>query len=216
MALQGGLTFQFADGRPIQHARFTLGDADEPVLRQFLNEALALQDALRRQGGFAASYHFSWSVEKGVEINGTEPTDDQRAVVLHRLRPFLLEGEACYFHSVRGIVARSTDTPFLHDWLRQTKARFMGKLLERKVIISVGDLVLTSERALNQWLYGFEYHRDEAKSVALIKVHDPVPVDSSRPIFIMMLQEKAVAVLHLAHVVHKMLAEPSDIITRDA
>jgi hypothetical protein len=216
MALQGGITFQFADGRPTEHARFTLGVADETVLRQYLTEALALQDALQRQGGFAASYHFSWSVEKGVAISGAEPTDDQRAVVLHRLRPFLLEGETCYFHSVRGIVARSTDTPFLHDWLRQTKARFMGKLLEQKVIISVGDLVLNSERALNHWLYGFEYHRDEEKSVALIKAHDPVPVGSSRPIFIMMLQEKAVAVLHLAHVVHKMLEEPTDLIAQDA
>jgi hypothetical protein len=216
MALQGGLTFQFADGRPTEHARFALGDAEVAVLRQFLNEALALQDALLRQGGFASSYHFSWNVEKGVEISGAEPTDDQRAVILHRLRPFLLEGETCYFHSVRGIVARSSETPFLHDWLRATKARFMGKMLEQKVVISVNDLILNSERALNHWLYGFEYHRDEAKAVALIKAHDPVPVDSSRPIFIMMLQEKATAVLHLAHVVHKMLEEPSDAPPQDA
>jgi hypothetical protein len=217
MALQGGLTFQFADGRVAEHVRFAVGDAaQEAALRHFLTEALALQDALQRQGGFASSYHFSWSVENGVQISGSEPSDDQRAVVLHRLRPILLEEESCYFHSVRGIVARSTESPFLHEWLRQTKARFMGKLIEQKVVISVGDLVLNSERALNHWLYGFEYHRDEAKSVALIKAHDPVPVDSSRPIFIMMLREKAVAVLHLAHVVHKMLQEPTHIVAPDA
>ncbi len=208
MALRGGLTFEFDDGRPIERVRFVVDDADEKVLRAFLREAEALEEALLRQGGFGASYHISWSLGQPLMISGTEPDADQRAVILHRLRPFLLQDEALYFHSVRGIVARSTESPFLQDWLRQTKARFTSKHSQQQFLISVSDVVLNSEAALNSWLYGFEYHRDEAKSVALIKAHDPVPVDSSRPIFIMMLREKATAILHLGHVVRKILAEP--------
>jgi hypothetical protein len=93
MALQGGLTFEFGDGRPTEHARFAVNDADERVLRAFLSEAQALEDALRRQGGFGASYRISWAVGQPLVIGGTEPDSDQRAVVLHRLRPFLLQDE---------------------------------------------------------------------------------------------------------------------------
>ncbi|MCY3019801.1 MAG: hypothetical protein NTW87_12330 [Planctomycetota bacterium] len=196
--------------------RFALGDADEQVLRAFLHEAQALEDSLLRQGGFAASYHVSWKIGQPLVITGTEPNADQRAVMLHRLRPFLLQGESLYFHSVRGILARSSDSPFLHDWLRQTKARFTCKHSQQQFLISVGDMVLNSEAALNQWLNAFEYHREEAKAIDLIMTHDPFPVDASRPIFIMMLREKVDAVLHLGHVVHKMLSDPAGLAAPDA
>lgn len=216
MAIQGGLTFEFGDGRTPEYARFAVGDADEQILRGYLVEAQALEDALLRQGGFGASYHVSWSIGHPLVISGAEPHPDQQAVILHRLRPFLLQGEALHFHSVRGIVARSTESAFVHDWLRQTKARFTCKHSQQQFLIAVGDVLLNSEAALNSWLYGFEYHRDEAKSVALIKAHSPVPVDSSRPIFIMMLREKATAILHLGHIVHKMLADPAEVVAPDA
>lgn len=208
MTVEGGLTFSFGDDRPAEAVRFRLSEEDVAVLRPFLREAKALELLTRGWGGIPASYRISFRVGEPLEIGGKEPSPEQRAALLHHLRPFLLENEPISFHVVRGILARSSESTFLIARLRQIKDRFKGAGIGRQFRIDVGDMVLTSEATLNQWLNGFEYHRDLEKSAALIDAHDPVPVDSSRPIFVMMLSEKTESILLLAHIVNMMLSEP--------
>jgi hypothetical protein len=200
------ISFRLRDPDKLETADVELSSEDLAVLRAYLTEAFHLESAMQRQGGFAASYNFSWKLGEPLRISGTEPDADQRAVILHRLRPFLLDREPLYFNKVRGIVARSTSSPELGEWLVQTKLRFTSRLLQQQVIIKIGDLVINSEQALDKWLNAFEYHRDEDKAVELIKEHDPIPVDSSRPIFIMILREKATSVLHLGWLINQILA----------
>jgi len=208
MAQEGEITFQFGDGKPTEHVRYSLQDGDEQVLRVFLSKARLLQDAMARNDDFQASYGGSWKVDQPVVISGTEPSDDQRAILLHRMRPFVHNDDITYFHTVRGIVARSSDAPFLREYLRATKDRFTGKMFQQQVVIRVNGLVLNSEETLTKWLYGDEYHPKEANMEALASAHGTVPVESSRPLFMMLLRCKADAVLLLAHVVHKMVGEP--------
>ena len=216
MPIEGGLTFDFADDRPPESIRFRLSDTDVAILRPFLREAIALESLTRSWGGIPASYGMSFRIGQPLEIRGSEPSAEQRAALLHHLRPFLLENEPFSFHIVRGILARSSEAPFLQSRLREIKDRFKGAGIQRQLRIDVGDMVLTSEATLNRWLNGFEYHRDADKSAALIAAHDPVPVDSSRPIFIMMLSEKTESILLLAHIVNKMLSDPVQVPSPDA
>jgi hypothetical protein len=203
MAL-GRFTFRFTE-RADETVGYSVAPEHEAVLRRFLVEAETLEAALLRVGSFGARYSLSWRRGGALEISGEEPDADSRAVILYRLRPFLLKDEPISFGRVRSIIARSSPTPFLQTYLKQCKRRFRGDLIAETIRIEIGGLVVTSEAALREWLNTFEYHRDGDKAVALIRAHDPLPVDSSRPIFVMLLREKADAVLHLGHVVHKIL-----------
>lgn len=167
-----------------------------------------MEHALNEMGGVPVSYRVSFDKTKGVQLSGDEPTPLQRAALLHHLRPFLLKKEPFEFGKIRNIITNSTDTPVLRQRLDQMKELFGGGHLRKQMVISIGDLVVTSEAALDRWLNGFEYHRDSEKALELIQAHDPLPVDASRPIFRMMLREKANAILHLAQVVGKMLSDP--------
>ncbi len=206
MTISSKVSFKLRDPEKHEEAVFSIDEANESALRKYLAEALRLEAALLRQGGFGASYNVSWSVGEQLCITGTEPTSDQRAAVLHHLRPFLLEDEPYSFKRVRGILARSSSSLVLTEWLQQVKQRYAGNLLQSQVKIEVGALLLNSETVLNKWLNAYEYHRDDNKAIELVKQHDPIPVDSSRPIFAMMLQEKATAVLHMGWLINQILA----------
>ena len=185
--------------------RVVVNEEDVSLLLSYLSEALRLQGAITRNGGFGASYNFSWEAGKPATISGSGPSDDQLAVLVHRLRPFLLQNEPLYFNSIRGIISRGAESKELKEWLAQTKLRFTGRLSQQQVVVTANDLVLNSEAALEKWLNAFEYHRDLDKADELSKAHSLFPIESSRPIFVMLLQEKAMAVLHLGWLVHKIL-----------
>ncbi len=210
MPLTGGLTFEFSDGRSPERARFALDDDSVVTLSEFLREAEELRLTIERQGGFGASLKFSWKHGEALSIAGTEPSADQRAIVLYRLRPFLLQNEPLNFHVVRGIIARSSESEALHGLLRKEKERFSGRLFQQQVQISIDSLILNSEAALGLWLNGYEYHRDKDKAIELVKRHDPTPVDSSRPIFIFLLQEKVLAIFNVARIAHRLLSDPAN------
>lgn len=205
MALTGGLTIEFRDRAP-EACRFDFDDAAERQLKGFLAEALRLESALRDMGGLPVTYRVRFQQGEPVIFDGEEPSEAQRAVFLHRMRPFVLQNEPYEFNLIRGVVARGSTGEWLQDRLRQMKELYTGRHMRSQASIGVGDLIVNSEAALQHWLNGFEYHRDEERAQALVEAHGSLSIDASRPIFIMMLREKANAVLHLANLIHGMLA----------
>jgi hypothetical protein len=205
MPLSGTIRFRFAGARPDADVEFAVDDDDAQTLRAFLDEVRALEDFISR--GSLSDLSFSWNWEAGgpTEFSKSEPSDDDRATFLHRLRPFILEEERTAFHRVRGIVARSSQSAFLKEYLSHTKDRFTLKKSQAAFSIVSNDLVLNSEQALKVWLNAHEYHRDPSKRADLAQAHTIVPVEFTRPVLLMMLVEKATAVQHLGHVVHKMM-----------
>ena len=100
MPIEGGRKFEFADGRPLEEARFCLKDADVLMLRRFLAQAQDLRETIERHGGFVASFKATWQESEPLLITGTEPSSDQRTSVLHRLRPFLHQNELHRCHVI--------------------------------------------------------------------------------------------------------------------
>ena len=121
MPIEGGLKFEFADGRPPEEARFWLDDSDALTLRRFLAETEEMRQTIERQGGFGATFSASLQNGEPLLITGTEPSADQRAAVMHRLRPFLLQNEPLNFHVVRCSIARSPDSDCLRGVLKGEK-----------------------------------------------------------------------------------------------
>ncbi len=198
-------TFEFGDGKPSVDVAFELTAQSRSYLEGFLAEAMVLQDAMLRMGDAKWSYRMTLSVDQPPQVSGEEPNADQRAILLYRLRPFVLEKERYFFQKARTALAQSSTSTFLQDRLKDVKTLFTSKNLSEQVLVNFSGLNLNSEAALQKWLNAFEYHRDESKAIELIKAHEFVSIESSRPLFMMMLQHKARATLHLAYIANKML-----------
>ena len=63
------------------------------------------------------------------------------------------------------------------------------------------DELLNSEKVLQAYLNGFEYHRDKDKQAFLKELHQLIPLDASKVLFVGLLLDKASAILSLADLV---------------
>jgi len=116
-----------------------------------------------------------------------------------------LEKEPYSFHKTRNIVARALEGDFAKGWLKQLKRIFGGVHLQSQMKVSSGEVLINSEATLKQWLNAFEYHRNADKAEELEKSLAKLPTGISRPIFFMLLPQKADAIRYLAHVVYKFI-----------
>lgn len=209
MALAGRLTFEFPDGREPIKFGFVLATEDEDLLRQYVAATKDLMDSVRRAGGLSTQLNMSFRRDEGIVYTTTEPTDDQRAIILHRLRPLILSREGASFDRACAIVRRSSEHEFLVTYLRRLRDLYSGKDFRELVVISRNDIILNSETAFHHWLNGFEYHRDAERAALVAEKGDPLPFDVVRPSFMVMLGEKLKAINLLADMVSKMI-ERSD------
>jgi hypothetical protein len=60
--------------------------------------------------------------------------------------------------------------------------------------IASDETVLHSEDILMKWLNAYEYHRDRSKRAELDALHQVLPLEGSRAMFIYMMVDKLVAI----------------------
>ena len=150
MPLAGSCVIEIAGGRyPPEAVPFSFADEQVVLLRGYLGEAQRLEGSVLANGGFAVSLNLSATIGHPVKITGVEPTDDQLAIFLHRLRPFQLQKEPYQFGKVKNVVAQGTaSSKFMQSYLDRTKDMFTGVAMQQHVRISIGDAILNSEAAL--------------------------------------------------------------------
>lgn len=209
MALDGRLTIQFGDGRETVALRFQVSAEGEAVLRQYVEQTDDVLKAIQRVGGLPVELNISFQQGEGLRFNTVEPTEDQRAVILHKLRPMLLKKEPASFDRACAVVSRSTDHEFMSAHLRRLRDVYNGTDLRSTVIISRGETVLNSEAAFEHWLNGFEYHRDADRAAVITDADALLPLEAIRPLYLTMLQEKLKAMTLLANIASKMLERRS-------
>jgi len=206
--IEGGLLIAFdGDSAPI-NLRFRLSDADIHLLKGFLREAEQLIESIKRIGGLEATFQLSAHVASGVQIRTTEPLNDDRAVLLHRLRPLILQKEPYAFHKACSVISKSTSDAFLRSHVKGLRSLFFGEQLQQSITISHGGLVLNSEKGFLYWLNGFEYHREKEKADAIASGADLLTISHLRPIYITMVKDKVRAIEALSVIAAKML-EPA-------
>lgn len=196
------------DGRDPVELRFTLVDSDVDLLEKFLVESKTLFKSLNSIGGIIVSQTISSSESGEISITNTEPSEDQRAIILHRLRPLILQDEPYSFDIICSIVNKSSSHEFMRKHLRGIRNMYSGKNLTGLVKISHGDFVLNSDNGFRTWINGFEYHRDPEKVERIFSHGDMLTVEQLRPIFLLMVSEKIKAIELLSCLVYRMLEIP--------
>ena len=208
MPLKGNLTVKFADSREPVRFGFCVGPADEQILRQFSTAQRTFSAAFQRDGGLPVSLNLSFREGEGLKVSSEEPSEDQLAVMLHRLRPILPTAEPGSFDRTCGAVRRASDNGFIGKHLRRIRDIYSGSDLRDQVVISRGELILNSDTAFEHWLTGFEYHPGAKRAAVVADAESPLPLQAVRPVFLMMLSEKVKAISMLALFVEKLLEWP--------
>jgi len=137
------------------------------------------------------------------------PADQIRAFLL-MLRFFVLEKEGTFFMKVRSILARRIDLPEVRSYLKDLQNQFEGKHIRDLFEFGAGvaggpEVVLSSERELQQWLNGFFYHADAEKRERLKALHQVFPLEVSQVFFVAFMAEKARAVFKLRDLIEVMM-----------
>lgn len=145
--------------------------------------------------------------KSGVAFDGTLPSNDVVATLLHRVRPFVLQEEPTSFCRVRSILAKHMAHPDLRRVLDVQRDLFSGKDFQDqiRIVTNAPGLtdVLNSESTFQKWLNAFEYHHDPQKRAEVEELCGILTFDAARAIFVSMLFDKLKAVLNLATIIRR-------------
>lgn len=168
----------------------------------YLSEMRVLADAI---GGFHTPIAFRLSIEQGKALSASSDAlpDSEKAVLLHALRPFVLQDEPYSFHNTATALARSVNHEWIKRGVRWLRDKYSCKQLGARVEIEIGGSKLFSEQVLNNWLNGLEYHRDLEKRAALENWKANLPDGLAPGVLFGMLMEKVQAMVRLRELIRR-------------
>jgi hypothetical protein len=151
------------------------------------------QPDLMASGTWSTKLIIRWEEGMGLSASATLPSVEDFIVVLHRLRPIILEGEPTYFYRVLNVIARRAE-PMMRGRLESLGHLFAGREHQGLLTIRVDGVVVNSEEMLKTYLNAHEYHRDTDKQAQIATLHQILPSVATRGIFIQVIVEKLKAI----------------------
>lgn len=180
-------------------------DEDWGTLIAYSNGVVEIEKSASLQSGIRSTFAIRGNLMTGISTEGSLPSNDTIAALLHRVRPFVLQKEPASFFKVRNILAKHVDNVGFRLLLDQTRDLFSGKDFQNQLRITTTTLsftdVLNSEESFQTWVNGFEYHQDREKQLHLQQLCGVLPFDAARMIFVSMLIDKLKAILELATII---------------
>jgi hypothetical protein len=152
--------------------------------------------------------------EQGLTYDVSMPDWEKVIVILHRLRPFLLENESTYFNRIRSILGRRVDDKNIKSLLKYNKDIFLGKHMRGMMIIKIDDVILNSEEFLTKWLNAFEYHRDDEKRRFIEQIHEAFPMDITKSIFVSLIIDKIKAIDNVCGIIDLILGNIKEFVVK--
>jgi len=150
--------------------------------------------------------HMSIKMDFEVGSGSVErPSDEDIAVLLMRLRPFILQKEHCNFGTVKNIIRRRIPDKSLQQITQKLSSLYLGENMLSLMKVEAGGVLINSDEVLMDWLNGFEYHRDKKKRARIEQLHPGGSLELSMPIFMNLLLDKVTAIRHLSALVRLLL-----------
>ena len=187
----------------------TFTDREIETLRLYLDqhEELARSKPLRE--GFPCGFSIKGERGSDIQVTATLPDNVTLGILLHRLRPFILQNEPASFTVVSAIVGRRVDNPHLRQFLGCQHMLYDGRDFQHAVRIVSNEVVVNSEKVLCDWLNSHEYHRDPDKRDAVDALFAIIPDNMKRAILVSMLVDKVRAIQNLASLIAVLLGKLS-------
>ena len=182
---------------------------DWSKLLRFRDEADRLIEHLIECGDLNVNFSVNWNSVEGIFKVETENTykDIYMSVILHRLRPFQLNDESSCFYRMVNTLNRYMKHDLLNMHFKFFKDLFSGKNFQSQMIVTLmsddqKNIIVNSEKTIMDWIYAYEYHRDDEKQRFIKDIDKVMPVPLSRSIFKSMLIDKIKAVTSLRDMIY--------------
>jgi hypothetical protein len=184
-------------------------DSDWERLEAFVQYAEELLNSKFIQEGDGGQLSMQWHRETGLSVTARLPPWDDVIVFLHKFRPLLLLGESTSFYNIHSLLGKTLDHHLFRGILTREHELYSGKNMQSKLKITSNDAVLNSEKVLFDWLNSHEYHRNKEKQEFIASLHQMMPLDASKVVFLQLLVDKAFAVFNLAAFIQVVLGRSS-------
>jgi hypothetical protein len=145
--------------------------------------------------------------QSGMVVEVRLPPLDDISVFLHKFRPLILQKESTYFNKIHNILAKELTHPYFRSFLSEQHATFNGKDLQAAFQLRINDVLINSEKVLYEWLNAQEYHRLEDSQKFIAYLHQWIPLEASKVIFLQLLLGKAQAAYNVALLVKVILGQ---------
>jgi hypothetical protein len=175
-----------------------LPSGDEEILRNFLGEYDRLAASSPLQKDIPCGLNFNLTRETGLVLTPTIPSVDDLAILLHRLRPFLLQQEPYSFHKTSAALGRHLGHPGFRALLAYMHRLWKCEGANAQMPVRLNNQEINSEEVLLQWLNSTEYHRDRAKGAAIERLRQQVPGELFDFVIVSLTLEKLRAVIACA------------------
>ena len=112
-----------------------------------------------------------------ITINSQLLHDDTITILLHKIRPFILQSEPTYLPSIMNLLSREINDTLVRQYIKQQRENFLNKQDKQAIQLHVTDsnININSNNILNLWLNAEEYHRDHNKRKELKTILDGLP-----------------------------------------
>lgn len=204
MARQLRLTLRVPDNAPI-HISFELSDHEVSALETFVSAHRRLAASKPGREGIPCNVNVSHKNGEGTTVTARLPDEDTLSILLHRLRPFILKNELGSYDQVMGIVGRHIDQQVVRNLLRHDRRLYDGRSAQSQLLLLSRGMPVNSEKTLQDWLNGHEYHSDRVKRDAISELLDGPLGELPRALLISMLVDKTRAIENAAGIVGLLL-----------
>lgn len=199
------------EGQPDIEIRGDFTDEDAAILESYLQQHEQLASSKPIREGISCNLSITNTEENGLSVNSNIPNPDDLSILLHRLRPFILQTEPASFVRVSSILFKSILDPTLRLLIQQQRARFDGRVSQEIMRVTSADVLVNSEKVLNAWLNSHEYHRDPEKREAVEALMARIPNALLLGVMISMLVDKTQAIRSLAFFIEHILGKTTQL-----
>jgi hypothetical protein len=192
---------------------FTASDAQ--LFDQYLAEYKRLMSCKPLLTTIPCGLNISHDSKFGSKMVPDLPSEDDRAIILLRLRPFILTREPASFDRVRGVIGRRVRNSEFQQVLASQLEVWTGKGFSRQSPIRLNGRLLNDDRLFVDWLNAEEYHRDPEKAQSFRALRRQVPSSLFEWVLVNLLLDKVRAVASLAGIVGLIQGELNEVTFRE-
>jgi hypothetical protein len=182
-------------------------DEDFKILEMFLMQYDELARSGPLQRGLPCHIVLNFNETEGLSSTGELPSKDDLSILLHLLRPFILHNEPASFNRACGILKKQFSNPHLRILISQEQEVYTGRRLQRIMKISSDEVIINSEKVLNDWLNSYEYHRDLSKRQTIDKLFEYIPKDFLKGLLVCLVFDKVDAIRDIAKIIRTLFGK---------
>ena len=190
----------------LDHVDFDLSDEEEAAFKIFLDAHRRLSNSKPGREGISCKIKLSHKTNNGTSVIAELPDQDTLDILLHRLRPFILQNEPGSFVKVMGIIGRHIHQQDVRNLLKHNHMLYDGRVSQSQFrAMSRDGTVINSERFFQSWLNSHEYHGNHVERKVVSELLEAPLGELPRFLWYWLLLDKLYAIHNAAGIIETTL-----------